>query len=83
MSAELQMITFAIALDTLGILTFKKYLGRLAPDTRRKLKEVALSGHRVGARAKNGHHPVVMAANKGRTKSGELPSALGGRSHCV
>jgi len=37
MSAELQMITFAIALDVLGILTFKKYLGRIAPDTRRKL----------------------------------------------
>lgn len=37
MGAELQMLVFAFALDTLGILTFKKYLTRIAPDQRRKL----------------------------------------------
>lgn len=37
MSVELQMITFALALDTLGILTFKKFLTHLAPDRRRKI----------------------------------------------
>jgi quaternary ammonium compound-resistance protein SugE len=35
MAAELQMFTFALALDALGILTFKRYLARLAPNTRR------------------------------------------------
>jgi len=37
MNAELQMLTFALALDVLGILTFRKYLARLATDQRRKL----------------------------------------------
>lgn len=31
------MLTFALALDALGILTFRKYLGRVPPIHRRKL----------------------------------------------
>lgn len=37
MAAELQMLTFALALDALGILTFKKYLGRVPQVHRKKL----------------------------------------------
>ena len=37
MASELQMLIFALALDALGILTFKKYLARLAPTQRKTL----------------------------------------------
>ena len=37
MGAELQMLTFALALDALGILTFRKYLTHLPPNQRRRI----------------------------------------------
>jgi Small Multidrug Resistance protein len=37
MAAELQMITFALALDALGILTFRRYLNQLSHSARNQI----------------------------------------------
>jgi quaternary ammonium compound-resistance protein SugE len=37
MTTELQMVTFAIGLDVLGILTFKRFLARFEPASRSRL----------------------------------------------